>query len=87
MSLPVTLADGEGEANAFDGERLSCVLSRAFAPGAPVELAVVLQGTSLALRAKAVGSKRTPDDRFAVTLRLVNLRRVHREALRSALPG
>ena len=89
MSVPVELPDGggDGEALAFDGEWLSCVLSRAFAPGSPVKLSLRLPKGKLALGGKAAGSRRMKDGRFALRLRLISLRRDQREALLRALPG
>ncbi|MCB9592167.1 MAG: hypothetical protein H6719_05490 [Sandaracinaceae bacterium] len=88
MTLPVTFPDGRGEALSFTGENLACALSRAFAPGAPLELSVALEGDeALSLRGKTIGSKRRADGRFDVRLRLLSLRREEREALRRALPG
>ena len=87
MTIPATAPGGEGEALAFAGEVLTCALPRAFAPGAPIELSVVAEGEAVALRAKSIGSKRRDDGRFEVRMRLVNLRREHREALSRALPG
>lgn len=88
MSAPLTLARGvEGRAHSIDGEVLSCVVSRAYAPGAPVDLGVRLEAGELALRGKSLGSKRRDDGRFDVRLRLLSLRREEREALAAALPG
>ena len=85
MSLAIELAiGGEGEAHAFDGEVLHVIVGRAFAPGAPVELAVHATPT-LMVRGKALGSKRQEDGRFAVRLRLVTLKRDDREQLLSRL--
>ncbi len=87
MSIPAQLPDGDGEALTFDGEWLSCVLSRAFAPGSPVSLKLAMPNGVLALSGKAASSRRMDDGRFAVRLRLITLRREQREALRGALPG
>lgn len=86
MSVPVELADGDGEVVAFEGEWLSCVLSRAFAPGSPVSLKILLEAGPLAVRGKAARSRRLEDGRFAVKLRGVSLHRGQREALSKALP-
>lgn len=88
MSAPLELDDGEsGEAGRLDGEVLEAVLPRAFAPGAPVRFEVQIGGETIPVQGKTIGSKRRDDGRFDVRLRLINLRREHREALRSALPG
>lgn len=86
MSVAVELSGGyEGEAVLLDGEHLQLVCERAFAPGAPVELEARLEGGPLVLRGKSRGSRRRSDGRFDVGLRLVNVRRSEREALRAAL--
>ncbi|MBX3274149.1 MAG: hypothetical protein KF729_28035 [Sandaracinaceae bacterium] len=87
-SVAVSVPGGGGEALAFDGEEvLACALDRAFAPGAPIELALSAGEAALALRGKAIGSKRRLDGRFDVRVRLVSLRREDREALSRALRG
>ena len=87
MSAPASAPGGDGEALGFAGKMLVCALPRAFAPGAPIELSVVAGEEALALRGKSIGSRRREDGRFEVRMRLVNLRREHREALTRALPG
>lgn len=86
--MRVTLAaGGEGRADAIEGELLACVFSRAFAPGAPVDLEVRLPERVVPLRGKSLGSKKRADGSFEVRLRLISLRREDREALRSGLQG
>ncbi len=83
MSLGrVRIAAGiEGEAVELSGETMKLLLDRAYAPGAPMsfqlEVSPELAGESrdIALEARTVGSKRLPDGRFEVRVRLVNLRR------------
>lgn len=79
MSARVVLASGaEGEAVRLEGEVLSLVLPRAFAPGAPVSFEATIGADALALTGKAIGSKRRDDGRFDVRLRMTNLRREDR---------
>lgn len=86
MSVAVTLSSGgRGEAVAFEGEVLSLVLPRAFAPGAPVSLEATVDGRTMALNGKALGSKRREDGRFDVRMRMINLRRSERERLSASL--
>jgi len=88
VSVPITVAGEPGEAVAFDGtELLSLIAPRAFAPGAPIEVAVALGEAGFTLHGKARGSKRRDEGRYLVQMRLISLRREAREALRSALPG
>ncbi len=84
-AVPATVSGAQGEALSFAGEVLVCAVARAFAPGAPLELTV--GDEALGLRAKTIGSRRLPDGRFEVRMRLVSLRREQREALARALPG
>ncbi len=86
--MPITLArGGDGSAESVDGEVLTCVVSRAFAPGAPVDFTVRIGAGELTLGGKSLGSRRRDDGRFDVRFRLVNLRREDREALAATLPG
>jgi len=73
-------AAGQGEAVGFEGETLHLVLDRPVAPGTPVAVRV----GDLDLRGKSLGSKRRPDGRFDVRLRLVSLRREDRAKLEAA---
>lgn len=82
MSVAIALgAGGDGTFERLDGEVLSIVLSRAFAPGAPVPLSILLEGQPVRLRAKTIGSKRRSDGRFEVRLRVINLSRHDRARL------
>ncbi len=82
MSAKVVLAaGGEGEAVRFEGEVLSLILGRAFAPGAPVALEATIGTDTIALTGKSIGSKRREDGRFDVRLRMTNLRREDRVRL------
>lgn len=74
---------GEGELVRLSGEVLYTVLDRAFAPGRPLRLRVTLLGVEevLPVQGKVIGSKKRDDGRFDVRLRLINLRREHREQL------
>ncbi len=83
--MKIRLGEDAGEAVRFEGEVLSLILPRAFAPGAPIEFVAELDGESVELGGKTVGSKRREDDRFDVRVRMTNLRRTHRERLREAL--
>jgi hypothetical protein len=81
-------AGAEGEALELSGETMKLVIDRAFAPGAPMsfelevspELAPELARgpKNIALEARTIGSKRQPDGRFEVRVRLINLRREDR---------
>lgn len=84
MSVPATLPDGSpGEAVAFQGETLHAVLPRAFAPGAPVQLALAFPSGSTTVRGKTQHSKRRQDGRFDVHMRVLDLRRDDRQRLES----
>ena len=87
MSVAVRIgAETTGETVGFDGEVLDLLLSRAFAPGAPVVLDVDAPGGVLRVEGKSRGSKRQPDGRFAVRVRTTSLRREVREALTALHP-
>lgn len=90
MSIPFRFDGGEGEALAFErAEVLRCVVSRAFAPGAPIALRIGLtveaEPEEVALSGKSTGSKRRADGRFDLVVRLISLRKAHRLALEAAL--
>ena len=88
MSVPLRLEGGDaGEALRVEGEVLAIVSPRAFAPGAPVRMEIDAGDEPVSVEGKTIGSKRRDDGRFDVRLRLINLRRAHRDALRAALPG
>ena len=85
---PVALRFGEalhGEGVAFEGNLLHAISPVAFAPGRPLEIEADVSGSHFSFRAKSLGSKRRPDERFDVRLRPVNLRREQKQALLQAL--
>jgi hypothetical protein len=63
---------------------LSLTCDCAYPPGKPLDLQAQLGDETLALRGKSAGSKRRPDGRYDVMLRLVSLRREQREQLERA---
>ncbi len=83
--MRIALGDLSGEALRLEGEVLSLVLPRAFAPGAPLSFTAELEGEEVALSGKTFGSKKREDGRFDVRVRMTNLRRVDRERLAAAL--
>jgi hypothetical protein len=91
------LEGGEGEALSFSGEVLHVVLSRAYAPGAPITLELAHPTGPLSLRGKTIGSKRravvgeapvgeAAAPSFDVRLRVVSLRREERARLEGGVP-
>lgn len=86
--IPLRLSTGEeAELVSLDGIRAALVSPRAFAPGAPLSFEALLEGDPVGLEGRSHGSRKRPDGRFDVQLRLVNLRRAHRLRLASALQG
>jgi hypothetical protein len=89
MSEPVTLTLSTGEGGSvvsWDGAMLVFCSSRAFAPGAPVKLAIALADGSLDVELKAIGSRRAEGETmFEVRARAMNLRRELRQRLDAAL--
>lgn len=84
--IPLRLSTGEpAELVSLDGIQAVLVSPRPFAPGAPMSFEALVEPEPVALEGKSHGSKRRPDDRFDVRLRLVNLRRADRERLASLL--
>jgi hypothetical protein len=83
----LTLATGEaGEVVAWDGTVFAFRSPRAFAPGAPVRLALVLGEHAVDLELKAIGSRRGEGEPlFLVRGRAMNLRREARAVLDAAL--
>jgi len=79
----LTLATGEvGEIVAWDGAVFAFRAPRAFAPGAPVRLALVLGARTVDLELKAIGSRRAEGESlFLVRGRAMNLRREARAVL------
>jgi hypothetical protein len=70
----------EGEAMSFDGNTLTLLSRRAFAPGAPIRFSSFGE-VERSFEGRTLGSRRVDDGRFEVRLRLVNLRRADRELL------
>ena len=89
MSEPValTLSTGEsGSVVSWDGTTLVFRSPRAFAPGAPVKLAIALEDGALDVDFKAIGSRRAEGETmFDVRARAMNLRRELRQRLDAAL--
>lgn len=86
MSVAIELTSGErGDAVRLEGEVLQVVVPKAFAPGAPMTLRVLLEDGVVDLSAKTIGSKRRDEGLFDVRARLVNLRRSDRERLLARL--
>ena len=83
MSCPVSIECGaSGTALSLEGELLRLVLDKAFAPGAPMTLALQAgEGDALKLLGKSRGSKRNTDGQFEVTIRLHSLRKESRVRL------
>ena len=82
--MEVRLETGErAEAQRFDGASLTLRSPRAFAPGSPIRFSLTDDGEaeSRSFEGRTIGSKRVDDTHFEVRLRLVNLRREHRELL------
>jgi hypothetical protein len=83
--VKLRLATGEeGEAIAIDGNLLTLLSPRAFAPGAPIQFST-LGEAERSFEGRTIGSKRVEDGRFEVRMRFVNLRREDREALQREL--
>ncbi len=77
---------GEGEVTTLSGNILTAVAPSAFPPGKPMSFSVVLaENEVLALEGRSLGSRRRPDGRFDLRMRLVNLRREARDRLTLAL--
>jgi hypothetical protein len=83
MSVRIRVSEHEGEAVAFDGQFLSIVLPKAFAPGQPLTIAFVDAEAPLRIEGRSLGSKRLPEGRFEIRLRLVSPRREHQAILSS----
>ena len=69
----------------FDGNLLTLQSPRAYAPGAPIRLELLLDEERRSLEGRTIGSKRIEDGVFEVRLRFVNLRRADRELLARGL--
>jgi hypothetical protein len=83
--LEARVGDAGGRAVAFRGGQLTLLVERAFAPGQPMHLTLLVGDDALALEGRSLGSRRTSDGLFRVELRLVNLRRDMRARLESLL--
>ena len=80
--MKVCLQGGEeAQATRMDGNVLTLLSPRAFAPGSPIRFSVAVNDDSRSFEGRTIGSKRTEDARFEVRLRFVNLRRADRELL------
>ena len=77
--------EGEGEMLAIDGEMAKLICNLAFAPGTPLVFAAGVGGEQLLLSGKSRGCKRRADGRFDLMVRLTDLRRAQRQALRRML--
>jgi hypothetical protein len=75
------LLDGgeEGEAVAFEGNLLTLLSPRAFAPGSPIRFTVSVEEATRSFEGRTIGSRRVDGERFEVRMRFVNLRRLDRE--------
>ena len=84
LGYAVRLAGG-GDARAVgldvQAEVLHLVAERAFPPGRPLALDLIVSDETLPLQGKAAGSKRRDDGRYAVKIRLHTLRRDQRARL------
>ena len=80
--MKIRLESGEdAEARAFDGNILTLLSPRAFAPGSPIRFVAILNDEERSFEGRAIASKRVNDGRFEVRMRFVNLRREDREFL------
>jgi hypothetical protein len=70
-----------GSATACDTEVLVAISPKAFPPGKPLELVMILETEDLALSGRCIGSKKRDDAQFDLRVRLTNLRREAREKL------
>ena len=75
----------EGEAQSLDGNTLTLLSPRAFAPGSPIRFSVAVEDQRRSFEGRTIGSKRVGGDRFEVRLRFVNLRRADRALLLESL--
>jgi hypothetical protein len=84
--MKIRLESGEdAEARAFDGNLLTLLSPRAFAPGSPIRFVATPDGEERHFEGRAIGSKRIDDSHFEVRMRFVNLRRGDRELLLTLL--
>ena len=73
-----------GRAFAYGKGLLTVAGERAYPPGRPLSLTVALSDGEVALSARCMGSKRTPDAGFEIRMRLTNLTRPARLALEAS---
>jgi hypothetical protein len=84
--MKIRLESGEdAEARAFDGNLLTLLSPRAFAPGSPIRFVATLNDEEQTLEGRAIASKRIDDSHFEVRMRFVNLRRQNRTLLTTLL--
>ncbi|HEX2679122.1 MAG TPA: hypothetical protein VHM19_20875 [Polyangiales bacterium] len=84
LDSPRTL---DGQAVSGNEETLQAISPKAFPPGKPLELVLLLDdaaGTQVALSGRCIGSKKRDDGAFDLRVRLTNLRREAREQLLAA---
>lgn len=87
MSVSITVEAGAGPAQGSwartERDQVVLILDRAYAPGAPLTLRGELEGASLSVMAKTIGSKRRPDG-FEVRAKLLGVTRGDRERIARA---
>jgi hypothetical protein len=80
--MKIRLESGEeAQARAFDGNLLTLLSPRVFAPGSPIRFVATPNDEERSFEGRAIRSKRVDDLHFEVRMRLVNLRREDRELL------
>ncbi len=85
MSIECEFREGKGELLSLVRDQMQAIGPAPYAPGTPIRLSVGLTEVSIPVEAKCGGSKRRDDGRFDLTLRVINMRRAHRDALTAAL--
>lgn len=84
--MKVVLDSGEeAEALHIEGNVLTLISPRAYAPGSPIRFSASIEGEDKTFEGRTVGSKRRDEDLFQVRLRFVGLRRSDRELLQRTL--
>ncbi len=85
MTVEIELQSCEkAEICSFEGNILTFVSPRAFAPGAPIQFGAFVGDHHRAFEGRSLGSRRIEGDRFEVRMRFVNLRRDDRKAILAA---
>jgi len=80
--VQLIVSEGDaGEVLGFDGSQLTFLSSKAFAPGQPIQFAIIGEDLVMDLNGKSQGSKRRADEFFEVRIKVINLRRTDREWL------